>query len=91
MTYPQRSMPSRTRRRSRFSRITCPLRSEQLETRMMLAADLLQNPDLATDVNADGYTSPMDALQVINELNTRGARSLRSEVRTAAEPCYFMT
>ncbi len=57
----------------------------------MLAGDLLQNPDLATDVNDDGYTSPVDALHVINELNTRGARSLRNEVRTAGTNRRYST
>jgi len=40
-----------------------------------------QNQANPYDVNRDGFVSPIDALQVINDLNTRGAREL-----TAADP-----
>ncbi len=41
---------------------------EQLEDRRMLASDW-QNPILPTDVNGDQFTSPIDALVIINKLN----------------------
>jgi VCBS repeat-containing protein len=55
------------------------LAAETLETRALLAASellTLHNTARPTDVNADGYTSPVDALYVINELNDGGARAL---------------
>lgn len=54
------------------------LRTESLETRTLLAADVMHNVDLATDVDDSGQTTPMDALHVINELNTSGIRSLKT-------------
>lgn len=33
-----------------------------------------QNQENSLDVNSDGYISPIDALQIINSLNTEGAR-----------------
>jgi hypothetical protein len=53
--------------------------TERLETRAMLAADALsawQNTAMPADVNADGFVTPIDALRIINELNTGGARQL---------------
>ncbi|MFP6618021.1 MAG: dockerin type I domain-containing protein, partial [Pirellulaceae bacterium] len=58
------------------------LRAEPLEDRLLLAADLgvdfnnWHNYVRATDVNHDGVTTPVDALVVINELNTGGPRNL---------------
>ena len=56
----------KSRRRSYRS-----LRYENLENRLLLAADiaLFQNPLDAVDVNNDANTSPIDALYIINELN----------------------
>ena len=44
---------------------------ESLESRRLLAADLLlfQNPIEPLDVNLDRHVSPVDALAIINELN----------------------
>ncbi len=48
---------------------------ELLETRRMLAADW-QNPLMPTDVDDDGFVSPLDVLRVINDLNLNGPRPL---------------
>ena len=55
-------------RQTRYRR----LRAEQLEHRLMLAADafMFQNPLDAEDVNNDGAVSPHDALAVIDQLNS---------------------
>ena len=55
------------------------LRTEQLESRQMLAGDLISpyhNLMTPTDVNNDGYVAPIDALMIINELNARGSYNL---------------
>ncbi|MFP6753001.1 MAG: dockerin type I domain-containing protein, partial [Pirellulaceae bacterium] len=49
---------------------------EQLEGRRMLSANPWHNPQMAADVNGDGSVVAADALQVINELNSGGARPL---------------
>ena len=48
------------------------LHIESLEQRRLLAADLLvfQNPVDHLDVNLDQYVSPVDALAIINQLNS---------------------
>lgn len=48
---------------------------EQLETRHLLAGDW-QNPLFRLDVNDDAFVSPIDALVVINSLNSLGSREL---------------
>ena len=55
--------PSRRRHERSIRR---RLSSEQLETRTLLAGDLMQNPASVTDVNADGMTTPIDALFILN-------------------------
>ena len=55
------------------------LRSEQLETRCLLAADAMaswQNPVDCNDVNQDGYVAPIDGLIITNNINRYGARQL---------------
>jgi RHS repeat-associated protein len=47
---------------------------EQLEQRLMMNSDW-RNPARPLDVNNDMYVSPLDALVVINALNSRGASS----------------
>ncbi len=42
----------------------------------MLSANPWHNPQLAADVNGDGSVAAVDAIQVINELNSGGARPL---------------
>ncbi len=81
---PGRRLTSRRPRRFTPARLS----AETLEARQLLAADLLQNPAQVSDVNADGVTSPLDALLVINELNTAGARSLRSGTPPAQAAFY---
>ena len=69
------------------------LATERLETRAMLAADALssyQNPMLATDVNADGYVTTIDALRIINELNTSGPRVLAGSAAPSISRFSFM-
>lgn len=51
------------------------LRFQQLEPRMLLAADW-HNSDLACDVDDSSLVTPIDALIVINSLNRSGPRSL---------------
>ncbi len=74
----------KSKRRRRFqstgqhAEVRRRLGAESLETRALLAGDVMYNASLPTDVNADGYTSPLDALYVINDLNTSGARSLET-------------
>ena len=47
---------------------------EQLEQRLLMNSDW-RNPARPLDVNNDMYVSPLDALVVINALNSRGASS----------------
>lgn len=59
----------------------------------MLAADALsswQNPNLPTDVNADGYVTAIDALRLINELNIGGPRQLTGSPAPAITRFSFM-
>ncbi len=77
------------RRRRRASRNARRLVTESLESRTLLAGDVWQNPALVTDVNADGFTSPLDALHVINELNTSGPRSLRTGAPPAQSSLFY--
>ncbi|MCB9873296.1 MAG: hypothetical protein H6821_03875 [Planctomycetaceae bacterium] len=48
---------------------------EQLESRRLLAG-VWQNPRNALDVDDSGIASPLDALQVINDLDDNGSRQL---------------
>src|SRR5687767_5066718 len=61
--------------------------TERPEARALLAADVLaawHNQASPCDVNADGCVTPMDALRIINELNTGGARQLSAPAITRA-------
>lgn len=44
------------------------------------------NHNLNEDVNGDGYVSPIDALLIINDLNSNGAHPVPSRVGAAGEP-----
>jgi len=59
------------------------LRLEALEQRQLMAADIMpfHNPLIATDVNGDFSISPLDALVVINRLNSQGSGSLSGQTR----------
>jgi len=48
---------------------------ERLEERLMLASDWRNAVD-ARDVSGDGHLSPVDFLQVVNELDARGSHPL---------------
>ena len=61
---------------TRRSRARRGLGFEQLESRRMLSANPWHNSLIAADVNGDGSVAAVDALQVINELNSGGARPL---------------
>lgn len=60
-----------TRRKNRASRRANrrAIRMERLENRELLAADLMQNPSDPMDVNADNFITPLDAFELIGELN----------------------
>ncbi len=57
------------------------LRLEALEQRQLMAADIMpfHNSLVAADVNGDFSISPLDALVVINRLNSQGAGSLTGQ------------
>ncbi|QDT04001.1 peroxidase [Rubripirellula lacrimiformis] len=60
----QQRTRSKTRRR---------LRTETLEARQLLAANIFHNEQIPEDVNEDGIVSAMDALTVINQMNRQSA------------------
>jgi hypothetical protein len=56
----------------------------------ILVRSAYQNPDMAQDVNDDGAHSPIDALQLISELNARGSRKLvHPPTQETAPPPYW--
>jgi hypothetical protein len=62
---------------------------EALETRHLLAVTW-RNPVNALDVTADGSTVPLDALNIINELNNNGARRL-ADSKDPSKPFWDTT
>lgn len=69
--YNRKRALARNGRRKLFQR---KLRTELLESRQLMAADMLQhNVFDAEDVNDDGLCSPLDALLVLQELNAKGS------------------
>lgn len=64
---------SKARRKRRTTRRR--LKSETLESRQLLAANMFHNELMPEDVNEDGVVSSIDALAIINQMNrrTRGA------------------
>ncbi len=78
----------RTRRRV-LSRLR-KMQIEKLENRWVMNATW-QNPLVPTDVNSDEWVSPMDALLIINRLNSRNGENEPpglGTVRLAGEPYY---
>ncbi len=73
-------------RRTRFRR----LRAEQLERRLMLAADafMFQNPLDALDVNNDASVSTHDALVIIDQLNGASPLDTRQFVDTSGDNAF---
>jgi len=63
------------------------LRFEQVEPRRLLAS-LLHNSALPADVNSDGAVSAVDALVIINRLDTRNV-SGQSDAEEASSPYYL--
>lgn len=63
-------------RREKHRNVRRQLRFESMESRQLLAADMFQhNLDMPDDVNGDQFVSPMDALAVINQLNSLSQNS----------------
>ncbi len=58
------------------------LRLESLEQRHLMAGDVMpfHNALVATDVNGDFNISPLDALVIINRINSQGSGSLAGQV-----------
>ena len=74
--YTRKRQADRDRSRRVFQR---KLRTELLESRQLMAADTAQhNVFDAEDVNDDGQCGPLDALLVIQELNTRAGSTSSS-------------
>ena len=53
-----------------------PTGQDELNIAELFGFSLYQNPNQPLDVNADGNITPLDALTVIDSLNTDGARSV---------------
>jgi hypothetical protein len=72
---------NRSRKAQRQSWLKRVLRLESLEKRQLMAADLplFHNDMIPWDVNGDFAVSPLDALVVINRLNTQGSSSLTGQ------------
>ena len=77
------SPQSNQRRRIKHGR---RLLFESLEARRLLAVDW-RNPVNSLDISGDGFISPVDPLQVINELNLAGPHALAAQ-RPAANPFW---
>ncbi len=75
----QSSRSKNRRRRSQRRR----LRSETLETRKLLAANLFHNEAFPEDVNEDGQVSAIDALAIINQMNSDGLSGFSSQLQEA--------
>ena len=73
-----------SRKAQRKSWLKRVLRLESLEKRQLMAADLplFHNDMIPWDVNGDFSVSPLDALVVINRLNTQGSSSLNGQAPT---------
>ncbi|PHQ31643.1 peroxidase family protein [Rhodopirellula bahusiensis] len=76
------SPSSRSKQRRRNSQRR-RLRSETLETRKLLAANLFHNDVFPEDVNEDGQVSAIDALTIINQMNSESASALSSQLQDA--------
>ncbi|MCC7334508.1 MAG: hypothetical protein IT422_05410 [Pirellulaceae bacterium] len=86
---------SKNSRREKPRNVRRHLRFESMESRRLLAADVFQhNFDMPDDVNGDQFVSPMDALAVINHLNSSNNRSSNinnslASVESAQEATYL--
>lgn len=65
---------SKLRKKTRKNHATRRLQSETLESRTLLAGDLMHNAQLPEDVNNDTFVSAVDVLAVVNEVNRRTLR-----------------
>ncbi|KLU05761.1 Vanadium chloroperoxidase [Rhodopirellula islandica] len=73
------SKSARIRKRRRQS--TCRrLRSENLETRNLLAANLFHNEAMPEDVNEDDQVTAIDALTIINRMNREQSGEVAGDV-----------
>ena len=69
----RRSLGNDRRRKSFLKGMQRRLFAEQLESRVLLAGDVLQNTDNPYDTDRNGVFSPADILHVINQLNRGSA------------------
>lgn len=65
---------SKLRRNTRKRHAARRLHTETLESRQLLAGDLMHNALLPEDVNNDTFVSAIDVLAVVNEVNRPGER-----------------
>lgn len=81
-----RVRPIRPRGRRRRRRLS--LQVENLEPRYVLTS-LWQNPINALDVNDDAYTSPMDAVLIIDKINLDGVGPLSAQLGEGEGYTYY--
>ncbi len=60
-----------------------------LATVQLVGLPNLRNPSQRTDVNADGLTTPLDALLIINALNRFGAQPVAELVQREGVPVFY--
>src|SRR5262245_37491346 len=89
----RRAALRKNRRSAVREQIRRALKTERLEERSLLAADFMSsyyNVSRPTDVDADGYTAPNDALTIINSLNAHGSYELPQGVEGEAGSIDFV-
>ncbi|MBC7853507.1 MAG: hypothetical protein IAF94_08730, partial [Pirellulaceae bacterium] len=84
----RRSLGNDRRRKSFLKGMQRRLFAEQLESRVLLAGDVLQNTDNPYDTDRNGVFSPADILHVINQLNRAGAPA-SGEGEGGTSPTYY--
>jgi hypothetical protein len=97
--FARRAALRQARRSATKGLIRRTLLAERLEQRSLLAADLgfvsdYWNQSRPTDVNADGHLAPIDAVLIINSLNSQGSRLLPQGVagegpQAASTPTFY--
>ena len=84
----RRSLGNDRRRKSFLKGMQRRLFAEQLESRVLLAGDVLQNTDNPYDTDRNGVFSPADILHVINQLN-RGSAPASGEGEGGGSVTYY--
>jgi VCBS repeat-containing protein len=84
----RRSSDHSRRRKSFLTGNTRRLFAEQLETRVLLAGDVLHNADNPYDTDNNGYFSPADILHVINQIN-EGSTPASGEGEESSSVTYY--